>query len=111
MSFLDEPLFFLARPRPGVLDIALLHLGTGRAALLFTREDAANAHLATLPHGVGVARAEDLREKEELLQAALERGAARLWLDAVPDGEPALTYPTARALAYIRSFKRQSACL
>lgn len=110
-AFLDGPLYFLERPRPGVLDPALLRNETGRAALLFTTADGARAHLSALPEGTVVGRADDLRGKEELLAAALARGAGELWLDAAPGGEPALTHPARRALEYVRSFRRQSACL
>lgn len=110
-TFLDGPLYFLERPRPGVLDPALLRARGGRAVLLFLSPEVAGAHLEALPAGATVGRADDFRGKEELLEAALARGADRIWLDAAPGGEPELTYPTARALAYVRSFKRGSACL
>ena len=110
-AFLDGPLYFLERPRPGVLDPALLRTKAGHAALLFTTADSAEAHLHALPAGTAVSRAEDLRAKEELLAAVLARGAGNLWLDAVPGGDPALTYPARRALEYVQSFKRQTACL
>ena len=109
-AFLDGPLYFLARPHPGVLDPALLRTEAGRAALLFTTAGGAEAHLNALPEGTVVGRADDLREKEELLAAVLARGAGDLWLDTVPGGNPALTCPARRALEYVRSFKRQSAC-
>ena len=110
-AFLDGPLYFLEWPRPGVLDPALLRNETGHAALLFTTAGGAGAHLSALPAGTAVGRANDFREKEELLAAILARGAGDLWLDAPPGGEPALNYPARRALEYVRSFKRQSACL
>ena len=110
-AFLDGPLYFLERPRPGVLDPALLRTKMGYAGLLFTTTDSAEAHLGVLPAGTVVGRAEDSREKEELLAAVLGRGANQLWLDAAPGGDPGLTYPARRALEYVQSFKRQTACL
>ncbi len=110
-TFLDRPLYFLERPRPGVLDPALLRTETGYAAPLFTTARGAGAHLSALPPKTAVSRADDLREKEELLAALLARGAVDLWLDTAPGGDPALTYPARRALEYVRSFKRQTACL
>lgn len=110
-AFLDGPLYFLERSRPGVLDPALLRTETGHAALLFTTPDGAGAHLSALPAETVVSRADDLREKEELLTAVLARGAGDLWLDAPPGGDPARTYPARRALEYVQSFKRQTACL
>ena len=110
-AFLDGPLYFLERPHPGVLDPALLRTETGHAALLFTTPDGAGAHPSELPTETVVSRADDLREKEELLTAVLARGAGDLWLDAPPGGDPAQTYPARRALEYVQSFKRQTACL
>lgn len=110
-EFLDRPLYFLERPRPGVLDPALFRTETGHVALLFTTAGGAGAHLNALPAGTVVSRADDLRGKEELLAAVFVRGAGDLWLDAAPGGGPALTYPARRALEYVRSFKRQTACL
>lgn len=110
-AFLDGPLYFLEVPRPGVLDPALLRTDEGRAALLFTTPDAARAHLEAVPAGATVGRADDLREKEELFEAALTRGAGQIWLDAAPGGAPALEYPIRRALEYVRSFRHQTACL
>ena len=112
-EFLDRPLYFLGRLHLGVLDPALLRLGQTRVLLLFTDETQARAHLAKLPEteAVTVQCAADHRAKAELFEAALAQGAVELWLDAAPDGEPMLTYRLGRALDYILSFKRQSACL
>lgn len=110
-EFLDEPLFFLGRPDPEVLDVALLRLGSGKVALLFSREATARRHLSALPAGTAVLSVNDLRAKEELFRAALARGAAELWLDAEVGHGPLVRYPLERALNYVLSFKRQSACL
>lgn len=110
-AFLDGPFYFLEQPQPGVLDPALLRVDGGRAALLFTAPDAARAHLQALPAGTAVGRADDFRAKEEVLAASVARGADRVWLDAPPGGEPALEVPARQALEYVRSFKRQTACL
>ncbi len=110
MNTLDRPLFFLERPRPHVLDVALLRLGSGKVVLLFSSELAARSHLDTAPPGTVVQSATDLRAKEELFRAALARGADELWLDAEA-GEPEVRYPLQRALDYVVSFKRQTACI
>jgi hypothetical protein len=110
-EFLDAPLYFLANPRPAVLDLALLRTEEGSAALVFSVEGAARAHLAALPPGAAVLCADDHRAKEELFRAALARGAHEVWLDTEVDGAPRLRYPLRRALDYVLSFKRQSACL
>lgn len=110
-AFLDGDIYFLGRVRPGIIDQALLPLERGKAALLFSTEVLAARHLGTLPEGVKVQRASDLRAKEELLRAALARGATEVWLDAPPSSQPPERYPPQRALDYVLSFKRQSACL
>lgn len=109
-AFLDEPLFFLGRSQL-YLDVALLRLGKGKVALLFSGELAAQDHLKAAPPGTVVQSATDLRAKEELFRAVLARGADELWLDAAVDGPPKVRYPLRRALDYVLSFKRQSACL
>ena len=118
MYFLDEPLYFLGRVHSavseGVLDPALLRLGEEQVALIFTDKALAETHLSALSKTANTVRVQcvtDYRAKEELFEAALARGAAELWLDAAPDGKPKLTYPLRRALDYVLSFKRQSACL
>ena len=116
LDALDGPLYYLNRSqRAGkainVIDLALLSFPEGKAALVFSDEARAQAHLSLLPKGVTVACASDLRDKEELFRAALERGADTLWLDAPVGGEATASYPLRRALEYILSYKRQSACL
>ena len=114
-EFLDRPLYFLDRSHlgvfAGVLDPALLRTKGKRVALFFTGEERARAHLSALPKTVTVQCAADHRAKEELFEAALTQGAAELWLDAAPDGEPVLTYSLKQARNYILSFKQHSACL
>lgn len=110
-AFLDEPLFFLGRSQPLVIDVALLRLDSGKVALLFSREVAAQRHLEVAPPGTVVQSATDLRAKEELFRAALARGAHEVWLDAEVGQEPVVRYPLQRALDYVLSFKRQRACL
>lgn len=112
--YLDGPLYYLGRVLPGVLEVVLLRTAEGRAALLFRSRQKAHAHLPRLPEGTQVhtLAADDFRAKEELLRAALVRGAGELWLDAdVNEREAAERYPLPRALSYVLSFKRQSACL
>lgn len=111
MNMLDQPLFFLGRPRPHVLDVALLRLRSGKVVLLFSSELAAQSHLKTAPPGTVLQSATDLRAKEELFRAALARGADELWLDAEAGTEPEVRYPLQRALDYVVSFKRQTACI
>jgi hypothetical protein len=108
---LENPLYYLNRARSPALDLALLRSAEGRVVPIFTAEALATLHLPALPEGVTVEEARDLRAKEELFQAALERGATELWLDPPPRGEPRNRYPLERSLDYVRSFKRQSACL
>lgn len=110
MNALDQPLFFLGRPRPHVLDVALLRLGDGKVVLLFPSRLAARSHLETAPPGTVLQTATDLRAKEELFRAALARGADELWLYAEAGAEPD-RYPLQRALDYVMSFKRQTACI
>lgn len=110
-KLLDGPLYFLERPRTGVLDIALLRSDGRGVALLFTRETIARSHLSALPAGTAVGCAADLRAKEELFRAALARGADEAWFDPAAGNEPRTRYPLERALDYVRSFKRERACL
>ena len=110
-DFLDAPLYALVNPRPAVIDLALLRTEHGRVALVFSAEEGARAHVGALPPGTAVLCADDHRAKEELLRAALVRGAHELWLDPGVGGAPKLRYPLQRALDYVLSFKRQSACL
>lgn len=113
---LDGPLYYLNGARRAdkainVIDLALLSSPEGKVALVFSDEAGARAHLSLLPEGVTTACASDLRDKEELFRAALERGADTLWLDAPVGRAPRASYPLRRALEYILSYKRQSACL
>lgn len=114
-SVLDGSLYFLGQTQPHILDVALLRQGNTKAVLLFSQKALAAQHLgalsAVMPAGITVQAAHDLRTKEELLRAALARGADTLWLNTPPGGEPAARYPLQRALEYVLSFKRQSACL
>ena len=114
VDWLDGPLWHLGRPLEDALDIVTVRAPAGRAALLFTGEARARAHLPPLPSEVEVIATDagDLRAKEELFRAALARGGALIWLDATPDPlEPELETLSARALAYILSQKREAACL
>lgn len=112
-EILDGPLYFLGRSHPSVLDLALVTVPGGKAALIFSSEALARAHLSSVPEGVEVLRAGDLRAKEEVLRAALARDAITLWFDAPVQGggSPRAAYPLQRALEYTLSYKRQSACL
>ena len=101
-QLLDGPLYFIERPHTGVLDVALLR-SNGRGV--------ARSHLSALPAGTAVGCAADLRAKEELLRAALARGADEAWFDVAAGKEPRTRYPLQRALDYVRSFKRERACL
>ena len=113
LDALDGPLYYLngAKRFETIIDLALLPLPTGKAALVFSEKTQASAHLVALPDGVTVQCASDLRAKEELLRAGLTRGANTLWLDTPVGAPPKASYPVKRALEYILSFKRQSACL
>lgn len=95
----------------GVLDVALLRSNGRGVALLFTRETVARSHLSALPAGTAVGCAADLRAKEELFRAALTRGADEAWFDVAAGNGPRTRYPLQRALDYVRSFKRERACL
>ncbi len=111
--YLDGPLYYLEQAEPGRLGPVLVSARESRALLLFRRFGDAQQHLAGLPEKTRVYALErdDLRAKEEVLYAAALLGAGEVWLDVAAAGlEPSARYPLARALAYVRSFKRQSAC-
>jgi len=114
MSFyLDEALSYLGLELPGAIDVLLVRAGETRAALLFRDPERAREHLPKLP-GRTVHRvpADDFRAKEELLRAALHRGATEVWVDTAAEGlGPAARYPLREALLYVLSMKRQTACL
>ncbi len=88
----------------------------GRSLLAFSTEAAAIAHVEALPSEVAssyrawTADAGDWRAKEELLRAGASLGAQ--WLDLDPDANlhPAAQLRLERAIAYVISYKRNSAC-
>jgi hypothetical protein len=111
--FLDTTLYTLGRESPHGVKLVLLEAPGGKAVLLFTREQPARHHANQLPgvtlHTLG---AEDFRAKEEFLRAALQAGAALLWLEPHPHTlEPAEVHLTQRALNYVLSFKNEASCL
>lgn len=111
---LDGPLLYLGRPVEGAFQIALLHSRTGTLAPLLTSERAGRPFLRKAPAGVVLLAlsADDLRAKEEWLRAALSQGATIAAFDPDPltlSAKAAL--PLDRALAYIISHRRQTACL
>ncbi len=108
LAALEQPVFYLGREVPGVLDVAVLDDPDERVLPLFTSRQRAEAHLAALPEGaVDEVAADDYRAKEDLLRAAAAQGATGVVFDL----ENASRVPLARALAYILSFKREVACL
>lgn len=116
-SHLDGPLWAIVRREPGVLAPLTARAKAVRSLLVFTSEAAAGAHLRALPPEVAPAwtvaswEARDRRGKEELLRAAAAAGTTRLDLDPDLDLRPERAVPLAKAIAYVASFKRATACL
>jgi len=114
---LDGPLVALLRGPAETVVPLLARQGDVRTLLVFTSTQAAERHRVTL-EGVPVAglrlasiAADDWRGKEELLRAAADLGADRLDLDPDLGLEPAAQASLDRALAYVVSHKRGTACL
>lgn len=112
-SVLDGEWHYLGRPLEGVLDIALLPESEGLTAPLFTGEATARPFRVSTPElellGVG---SDDLRAKEEWLRAVLARGAGTVVVDPDPDSlTPRSSFPTHKALWYILSHRRETACI
>lgn len=113
-DFLDGPLFYLGREVRGVFDMLMVRQGNTKAVLLFSSEAQAAAHKAGRLKVLRVFKlaADDLRAKEEFCLAALAQGARTLWLDTAPGAlKPKTHRDLHRALAYVRSFKNDTACL
>lgn len=116
-TLLDGPLAALVQDLDEVL-APLTVVGTGgRAMLAFSSKRAAEKHARGLPADaaerlrVAVVPAGDARGKEELLCAGASSGATVLELD--PDGglRPRASLELERAIAYVASFRRNTACL
>lgn len=117
LAALDGPLYALTRRLPDVLIPLIARQGEVRSVLIFTRADAARAHLERLPAGaeadweVAGHAAGDWRAKEELLLAAAATGATRVELDPDLELRSRHTADLHRAVAYAASYKRATACL
>ena len=116
-EILDGPLVALLRGPAETIAPVLARQGDVRTLLVFTGTAAAERHRVTL-EGAPVAGlrlwsigAGDWRGKEELLRAAADLGAVRLDLDPDLGLEPAASGSLGRALAYVISHKRGTACL
>jgi hypothetical protein len=114
---LDGPLVALLRGPPETIAPVLARQGDERTLLVFSTAGAAERHVATL-EGAPVPAlrtwsiaADDWRGKEELLRAAADLGAVRLDLDPDLRLEPVAQASLQRALAYVTSHKRGTACL
>ncbi|MDZ7705059.1 MAG: hypothetical protein U5L04_11305 [Trueperaceae bacterium] len=85
----------------------------GKALLLFRSAAAAAPHRDALGSGAVLVtlKDDDFRAKEELLRAAIVRGASEVWLEPSPTLTPDHILPIAKALFYILSFRRERACL
>jgi len=109
LALLDGDWYFLGAQTQGCRRIALLSSGGGEPlGAVCTSRQAAH----TLANGAGLEvleiRQDDLRAKEEWLEDVLGQGAERLLIDP---GEGERQVATEKALWYILSFKRQTACL
>lgn len=118
---LDGPLAALLHGPPETIAPVLARQGDVRVLLAFTDVAAAERHRAVLDgdgHGAPASDlrvwsidAADWRGKEELLRAAADLGAVRLDLDPDLQLEPGARASLGRALAYVVSHKRGTACL
>lgn len=111
---LEGPLLYLGRPVEGAFDIALLRSSQGTLAPLLTNETVGTPLLRDAPAGIVLLAldAGDLRAKEEWLRAALSQGATVVAFDPDPlTLSPRASLPLDRALAYVLSHQRQTACL
>lgn len=110
--YLDGALHYLGREHAEGIEIVLLEGPKGKAVPVFTQAEHAQHHTTSLKVTVQTLPAEDFRAKEEFLRAALQAGAALLWLEPHPETlEPAEEHLTQRALNYVLSFKNEAACL
>lgn len=99
---------------PGASDDRAGDASGGAALLLFSSAARAAAHERLLPAGFRVCAvaADDLRLKEELLRAALHRGATLVLHDPSPEElKPRATDRVVRALFEVLGEKRGRACL
>lgn len=116
---LHTTLYYVGHDHPDVIAPLLVRAGTEetteqtKALPLFRSAAAAAPHRDALgPAAVLVTlQDDDFRAKEELLRAAIVRGASEVWLEPSPTLTPEHTLPIAKALFYILSFRRERACL
>lgn len=115
-ALLDGPLAALVQDIDDVLAPVTVVAVEERALFAFSSRRAAEAHLRSLPAEasprlrVAFVAADDLRGKEELLRAGAAAGATLLDLDPDDDLRPRASIALAQAIAYIASFRRNSAC-
>ncbi len=107
---LDGRLWVWLRDVPGAYAPVTIVADGERALPLWTTRAAARAGWPDRPEGVRLQALEpsDLRAKEELLRAAEILGTDVVAVD--PDGV-AERAPVTDAIAYVRAFKRGTACL
>lgn len=111
---LDGDWLYLGRPLEGVVDIVTVTGKTGRQAPLFGDDASGEPFRARGPAGLELlsVAAGDLRAKEEWLRAALAQGVTEVVFDPDPVSLSAtVAFPADKALWYVLSHRRQSACL
>lgn len=112
-TVLDSEWHYLGRPLEGVFDIALLPGSDGLMAPLFSDAAAAEPFRVTAPvlellH----IDSDDLRAKEEWLRAVLSRGAGTVGVDPATESlAPRFSIATHKALWYVLSHRRETACI
>lgn len=117
LASLDGPLHALTLRDPDVLIPMAVRDGEVRSLLAFTDAARAEAHRVRLPADtrgdwqVATFAEDDWRGKEELLRAAGSAGASRVEIDADLDLRPRYELDLSKAIAYVSSYKRATACL
>jgi hypothetical protein len=111
---LDADWLYLGRPLAGIADVATLARQGERFVPLFLSEEAARPFRTGAHSGLELLEvpASDLRAKEEWLRAALDQGALTVAVDPDPlTLAPRTEFRVERALWYVLSHKRDTACL
>lgn len=117
-QLLDGDAHAILRNNPEAI-VPLTFLGGNgvRSLPLFSNAALAQRHLNALPdevrgdYGLTPLRKDDLRLKEEVLRAGLAAEAYLLEVDPDLAFHASVTLATSRALSYVLSFRRETACL